>query len=159
MNRESSRTVGVIVTWVGGGISVVLLCAVSLVSLLAWYVVGNGIDVGSGRFACRDQACLDLWTSVLAVGVSTAALVLVLIVLAVRSSTGSLLAAAVIGGAVAVALLGLMLITRPGSERYGIAWLLLFFAAGPAPIALGSALRLWARRPPTDGRTPWGRSN
>ncbi len=155
--RSAAETIGVVLTWIGGGISVVLLGVLALASFLAWYVVGNGIDVGSGRFACRDQACLDMWTYVLIIGVSLAALIVTLIILAIRSSTRSLLAAAVIGSAVAIGLGCLVIATWSDEDLHGSAITLLFFAAGPAPLALGSGLRRWARMPAAD-RGQGGRS-
>jgi hypothetical protein len=157
--RSAAETIGVVLTWIGGGISVVLLGVAALVAFLAWYVVGNGIDVGSGRFACRDQACLDMWTNVLVIDVGLAALIVILIILAIRSSTRSLLAAAVIGSAVAIVLGCLMLVMWPDDDLRGVAFTLLLFAAGPAPLALGSGMRLWARTPSADrgqgGRRGW----
>ena len=154
--RGTAETVGSLLTWIGGGISVVLLGVVALVSFLAWYVVGNGIDVGSGRFACRDQACFDMWTSALVIGVGMAALLMMLIILAIRSSSRSLLAATVIGSVVGAVLVGLVFATWSEQGRYAVTISLLFFAAGPVPLVIGSVLRLWARLPET-GRSQGGR--
>lgn len=144
--QRAVRILGLVLTWIGGGISVILLLAVSVGLLLAGYVVGNGIDVGSGRFACRDQACLDDWTLGLAIGLGMTALTVALIVLVVRSSNRSLFAAAAIGSVTATAVVCLALATSAQGTLDGVVTSLLFVAAGPFSLALGSLLRLWARR-------------
>lgn len=145
--RSTACIAGLVLTWIGGSIGAVLLIPVLGLVSIAGGMATAGITDDPGLFMCRAQACVDEATVWTLAGLGVAAVAVVVIVLAAWSTTRSLITAAAISSvALAGAVVVLLEAATAGAYREVIA-LLLVVALVPGSLALGSVLRLWARRP------------
>lgn len=144
--RGTAETIGLALILMGGGLAVLLLVPLILVTQLAGDMAMSGIVEGSGLFVCRDRACLDQASAIAIAGLGITFTVVVVIVLAVWSRAWSMVVVAAIGTVAAALVVWLALTARASGAYDEVVVALLVVAAAPGCLALGSVLRLWARR-------------
>jgi hypothetical protein len=148
--REPSRglaeSTGLALTFVGGGLAALSLIPIALVTWFAVELAMAGITEDAGLFVCRDQACVDEAVTWALAGLGVVLTVVLLIVLAAWSRAWSMVLVAAIGTGAFTLLAWFALTARAGGAYDEVVAALLAVAAAPGCLALGSVLRLWARR-------------
>jgi len=125
--QRNVNRLGLVLTWLAGIAGVVISAPVVLLAGWSVSLIGGGIS--DTFLACHDQASMDENGELALLSLTFLAAVIVLIVLAIWSSTRALIVV-----------------------RWEPRELLLLVAAIAATLALGTALRLWSRvgRPEPD---------
>lgn len=143
--RSRTNVAGLALTWLGGGIAVLLLIPVLGLTSLAWTM--STADVSdSGLFVCHDRTCVSEMTAWTFAGVGATALVVAVVVLVVWSSTPSLVAAAITSSAAFLVVLRFVLHVLELQSYAEVVAAAVVVVLAPAGLAAGSMLRLWARR-------------
>ena len=143
--RNAVRTTGLALTWLGGGIAVLLLIPVLGLTALAWEM-SSSEAADPGLFICQDQVCVREMTAWTLAGLGTTALVVAVVVLAVWSSMPSLVAATILSSGACLVLLRFVVHVWDVQPYAEVMIGAVVVVTAPAALALGSLLRLWARR-------------
>ena len=144
-HRSVTETTGLALILVGGGLAAMLLIPVLGLTALAWEMASSE-GTASGLFICHDQVCVREMTAWAIAGLGITALVVIVVVLAVWSSVPSLVAAALLSSAAFLMLLRFVLHVWERQPYAEVVIGAVVVATAPAALALGSLLRLRARR-------------